>query len=112
LLETIEDVRTFANEDLSVFGVIATMYDGRTRHARMVREEVSSRYGLRLLEPPVPKSVRFAEAPELGRSILQHAPGSPGAAAYRALAAQLLAEPAAGVHGEDAPLVHGVADGA
>jgi len=76
LLETIEDVRTFANEDLSVFGVIATMYDGRTRHARMVREEVSSRYGLRLLEPPVPKSVRFAEAPELGRSILQHAPGS------------------------------------
>jgi chromosome partitioning protein len=42
-----------------------------------------------VLEPHVPKSIRFAEAPAMGRSILEHAPSSPGAAAYRALAAQL-----------------------
>ena len=89
LLETMEDVRTFANADLRVLGVIATMFDGRTRHARHVLAEVGSRYGLAVLEPPVPKSVRFAEAPELGRSILQHAPDSAGAEAYRLLADRL-----------------------
>jgi chromosome partitioning protein len=90
LLETIEDVRQFANEKLRVLGVIATMYDGRTTHSRRILSEVGERYGLPVFEPPVPKSVRFAEAPELGRSVLQHAPSSSGAAAYRALAVQVL----------------------
>ncbi len=89
LLETIDDVRTFANADLGVLGVLATMYDGRTRHSRHVLDEVGRRYGLRVFDPPVPKSVRFAEAPEFGRSILEHAPDSPGAAAYREIAAGL-----------------------
>ena len=74
LLETIEDVRTFANEDLRVLGVLPTMFDGRTRHARQILDEVHERYGLRVFEPPVPKSVRFAEAPSVGQSIFeQHA---------------------------------------
>ena len=89
LLETIDDVRTFANAALGVLGVVATMYDGRTRHAREVLHEVRSRYDLDVLDPPIPKSVRFAEAPARGRSILQHAPGSAGSEAYRALAAEL-----------------------
>jgi chromosome partitioning protein len=89
LLETIDDVRAFANAELRVLGVVATMYDGRTRHSRQVLDEVHSRFGLTVFEPPVPRSVRFAEAPEQGRSILQHAPNSPGAAAYRALAERL-----------------------
>jgi chromosome partitioning protein len=89
LLETIDDVRAFANAELAVLGVVATMYDGRTRHSRHVLEEVESRYALSLIGPPVPKSVRFAEAPELGQSILQHAPESPGAEAYRVVATQL-----------------------
>jgi chromosome partitioning protein len=89
LLETIEDVRQFANDKLRVLGVIATMYDGRTNHARQVLAEVEERYGLPVFSPPVPKSVRFAEAPGLGRSVLQHAPSSPGAAAYRLLATQV-----------------------
>jgi chromosome partitioning protein len=89
LLETIEDVRTFANADLQVLGVVATLYDGRTRLARQVLEEVHVRYGLSVFEPPVPKSVRFAEAPALGVSILQHAPTSPGAEAYRQLATRV-----------------------
>jgi chromosome partitioning protein len=89
LLETIEDVRQFANDKLAVLGVIATMYDGRTTHARRILGEVGERYGLRVFDPPVPKSVRFAEGPELGRSVLQHAPTSAGAEAYRSLAAQV-----------------------
>ena len=66
LLETIDDVRQFANERLRVLGVIPTMFDSRTTHARQVLAEVEERYGLPLFEPPVPKSVRFAEAPGLG----------------------------------------------
>jgi chromosome partitioning protein len=89
LLETIEDVRQFANDKLEILGVVPTMYDGRTTHARKVLREVGERHGLRVFEPPVPKSVRFAEAPEFGRSVLQHAPSSPGAVAYRALATQI-----------------------
>ncbi len=86
LLETIDDVRMFANDELDVRGVIATMLDERTRHGRAVLEDVRSRYGITVLEPPVRKSIRFAEAPERGRCILQHAPGSQGAEAYRELA--------------------------
>jgi chromosome partitioning protein len=90
LLETIEDVRAFANSTLSVRGIIATMYDDRTRHARHIIEEVEARYGIPVLQPPVRKSIRFAEAPARGKSILQHAPNSPGAIAYRQLACTLL----------------------
>ncbi len=89
LLETIEDVRTFANADLSILGVIATMLDERTRHGRAVLQSVQERYGLAVIEPPVRKSIRFAEAPERGRCILEHAPSSPGAEAYRAIAAAI-----------------------
>ena len=89
LLETIDDVRLFANPALTVRGIIATMYDGRTRHSRAILDDVRSRYGLNMLDPPVPKSVRFAEAPAQGRSILRHASSSAGAEAYRAIARTL-----------------------
>jgi chromosome partitioning protein len=89
LLETIEDVRQFANEKLRVLGVIATMFDSRTTLARQVLREVGERYGLQVFEPPVPKSVRFAEAPGFGRSVLQHAPTSAGAMAYRSLSTRV-----------------------
>jgi chromosome partitioning protein len=92
LLETIDDVRMFANADLEVRGVIATMYDDRTRHGREVLDEVRTRHGLRLLEPPVRKSIRFAEAPSHGQCIFQHAPSSPGAEAYRTIARELDAD--------------------
>ena len=89
LLETVEDVRQFANEKLRVLGVIPTMFDARTTHSRQVLCEVGDRYGLPVFEPAVPKSVRFAEAPGLGVSVLQHAPSSPGAVAYRTLSARV-----------------------
>ena len=89
LLETIDDVRTFSNADLEVRGVIATMYDPRTRLAREILAAVHDAYGLDVLDPPVPKSVRVAEAPGRGCSVLGHAPSSASALAYRQLAALL-----------------------
>lgn len=90
LLETIEDVRDYTNEDLAVRGAIATLFDARTKLAHEVVEQVRSQYGIEVLEPYVPKSVKVAEAPALGRSVLAHAPRSKSAEAYRELAAQLL----------------------
>jgi len=87
LLETIDDVRAYTNPTLAVRGVIATMFDRRTRLSQSVLDDVGARYGLEVLDPPVPKSVRVSEAPGRGRSVLDHAPSSPSAEAYRALAA-------------------------
>jgi chromosome partitioning protein len=89
LLETIEDVKSFTNPGLRVRGVVATMFDSRTRLGREVLEDVRTKYNLPVLEPPVPKSVRVAEAPGKGRSVLEHAGRSASAEAYRSLAAGL-----------------------
>ena len=62
-------------------------------HRKVDLDDVRSRYGLTVLEPPVAKSVRFAEAPARGRSILGHASSSPGAEAYRAIARTLHGDP-------------------
>ncbi|MDQ1491264.1 MAG: chromosome partitioning protein [Actinomycetota bacterium] len=86
LLETIGDVRSFTNPDLTVRGLVATMFDSRTRHSRELLADLEERYGVPVLGDPIPKSVRFAEAPGRGRSILTHAPRSAGAEAYRAIA--------------------------
>jgi chromosome partitioning protein len=86
LIETLADIRHFTNPHLEIAGVIPTMYDGRSRHAREVLADVGTRYGIKVLEPPVKKSIRFAEATQAGRSLLSFAPTHPGAEAYRALA--------------------------
>ena len=89
LLDTIADVQRILNPHLKVLGVLPTMYDGRTNHARAVLADVSGRYGLPVLEPPIPRSVRFAEAPAAGRSALVTARRTRGAEAYRELAESL-----------------------
>ena len=89
LLDTVHDVRRFTNRSLEVWGVLPTLYDGRTTHARAVLETIASTYQVAVLEPPIPKSIRFAEAPAVGRSILATTRRHPGADAYRAVAAGL-----------------------
>jgi chromosome partitioning protein len=90
LLDTVHDVRRFTNRDLAVWGVLPTMYDGRTTHSRTVLETISETYDLEVVEPPIPKTIKFAEAPAAGRSILRTSRTSKGAAAYRAVAANLV----------------------
>jgi chromosome partitioning protein len=89
LLETIDDVRSYTNPQLRVMGVVATMYDGRTKLANQVIDEVREHYDLEVLDPPIPKSVRVAEAPAMHQSVLRHAPKSKSAEAYRALALEI-----------------------
>jgi chromosome partitioning protein len=91
LLDTVADVQKILNRDLEVWGILPTLFDGRSNHAREVLADVGERYDLPVLEPPIPKTVRFAEAPAVGRSILATARTSKGAQAYRDVAASLLA---------------------
>jgi len=90
LLDTVADVKAILNPALEVLGILPTMYDGRSKHARAVLADVGNRYGLPVLDPPIPKTIRFAEAPAVGRSILVTSRSSKGAQAYRAVAAALL----------------------
>jgi chromosome partitioning protein len=90
LLDTIYDVKKFTNHKLSVVGVLPTLFDGRTTHGRTVLERIGDDYGVTVLSPAIPKSIRFAEAPAVGRTVLSTARSTKGAAAYRDLAAQLL----------------------
>lgn len=90
LLDTIHDVKKFINSELEILGVLPTMYDGRTRHAQNVLAAITETYELPLVEPPIPKSIRFAEAPAIGSSVLATARTHKGAEAYRAVAASIV----------------------
>jgi chromosome partitioning protein len=90
LLDTVADVKAILNPGLEVFGILPTMFDGRSNHARAVLADVGQRYDLPVLSPPIPKTVRFAEAPAVGRSILSTSRRSKGAQAYRDVATSLL----------------------
>lgn len=90
LIDTINDVRRYTNRGLKIAGILPTMYDPRTTHSREVLEAVAARYAIPVFEPPVRKSIRFAEAPSRGRSLLKLAPVHPGALAYREIAKSLL----------------------
>ncbi|MFZ2504453.1 MAG: AAA family ATPase, partial [Nocardioides sp.] len=61
LLDTVHDVRRYTNKALEVWGVLPTLYDGRATHARRVVETIADTYELRVFEPPIPKTIRFAE---------------------------------------------------
>lgn len=91
LLDTVYDVRKFTNRDLEVWGVLPTLFDGRTNHSRAVLDNISQTYELEVVTPPIPKSIRFAEAPAAGRSILATARTNKGADAYREVAQSLVA---------------------
>lgn len=91
LLDTVKDVKKLLNKKLKTIGILPTMYDGRSNHAREVLEDLGGRYQLPVLSPPIPRTVRFAEAPAAGRSILDTAHSSKGAVAYREVTESILA---------------------
>ncbi|OBG18876.1 chromosome partitioning protein [Mycolicibacterium celeriflavum] len=88
-LRTIADVQAITNADLNLLGALPTLYDSRTTHSRDVLLDVADRYDLPVLAPPIPRTVRFAEASASGASVLASRKNK-GAHAYRELAAALL----------------------
>ena len=88
-LRTIDDVQQITNPELALLGALPTLYDSRTTHSRDVLLDVADRYDLPVLAPPIPRTVRFAEASASGSSVLAGRK-SKGGSAYRELAAALL----------------------
>ncbi len=88
-LRTIADVQAITNADLKLLGALPTLYDSRTTHSRDVLLDVADRYDLPVLAPPIPRTVRFAEASASGASVLSSRKNK-GAGAYRDLAAALM----------------------
>ena len=94
LLTTILRVQEKINSSLEILGILFTMTNSRTLHSREVIEVTKRAFGdrIKVFETTIPVSVRFKEAPAAGMSILNYAPSSEGADAYRLLAKEVLHE--------------------
>jgi chromosome partitioning protein len=91
LLQTIDKVRDRLNPRLEVTGILATMHDSRTLHGRQVLERVVEAFPDQVFHTVISRTVRFPETTAAGEPITSYAANSTGAAAYRALARELLA---------------------
>lgn len=78
------------NPELEIEGIVMTMFDGRTRLATQVADEVRKHFGDVVYETMIPRNIRISEAPSFGRPISIYDPRSPGAKAYRKLALEFL----------------------
>ena len=91
LIETIEKVRDRLNPRLQVDGILATMYDSRTLHAREVVARVHEAFGDKLFQTVIARTVKFPDATVAAEPITTYAPAHTGAEAYRQLARELVA---------------------
>lgn len=91
LLETMERVRKLLNPKLRIEGVLLTMFDERTNLTRQVAEDLRSFFADDVFETVIPRSIRLAEAPSHGKSIISYDLHSKGAEGYLRLAKEILA---------------------
>ncbi|WP_083185049.1 ParA family protein [Mycobacterium malmoense] len=82
LMRNIEMVKAHLNPQLDVSTVVLTMYDGRTKLADQVAEEVRRYFGTKVLRTVIPRSVKVSEAPGYSMTIIDYDPGSRGAMSY------------------------------
>lgn len=88
LVETIERVRAALNPELSIHGVLLTMFDSRSRLAKEVAEEVRGHF--HVYDSVIPRNVRLAEAPSHGKPVILYDASSRGSYCYLSLARELL----------------------
>ena len=90
LLETIEKVRSRANPNLRILGVVITMHDRRTALARDIRNQIDKVFGDKVFRTVITKSVRLEESPAYKQSIFKFAPDSSGATEYYRLCEEVM----------------------
>ena len=100
LLDTIERIRTHLNPELTIEGVVLTMFDERTNLAQQVTAELHRYFGDKLCQTTIPRNVRLAEAPSHGKPVLLYDARSRGAESYIQLAREILGHHIAGSAGE------------
>ncbi|MGY1826744.1 ParA family protein [Blastococcus sp. SYSU DS0541] len=89
LLNNIDLVRQHLNPGIAVRTILLTMYDGRTKLADQVADEVRNHFGELVLNAVIPRNVRVSEAPGYGQSVLTYDPGSRGSTSYVEAAREL-----------------------
>lgn len=90
LLNVMQRVRQGLNPGLELFGVVVTMYDGRTSLSGQVYEELKKHFGGKVFKTIIPRNVRLAEAPSHGQPIAEHDKWSKGARSYKQLTKEVL----------------------
>ena len=90
LLDSMKLVKSCLNPSLEIFGVLLTMYDGRTTLSRQVVEEVRNYFGKAVFDVVIPRTVKLSEAPSYGMPITQYDPNGKGAQSYIELAKEVI----------------------
>lgn len=90
LERTLEMIRENLNPEVRIRGILPTMYDARTSHGRESVEVLRDNFGSLVFKTVVHKTIKFAEAPVIGASLLKYQPKGRGAESYRALAREVL----------------------
>jgi chromosome partitioning protein len=90
LENTLSMIRENLNPDVEIQGILPTMFDGRTLHSREAIEILQENFGELVFKTRIKKTVRYAEAPVKGSSVLKYDPSGNAAAAYRELAKEVL----------------------
>lgn len=91
LMATLRAIKRRANPSLDIFGVVLTMYDGRTNFSAQVAQEVRRHFPGKVFSAMVPRNVRLAEAPSHGLPVAAYDRTSRGAVAYAQLAEEIIA---------------------
>lgn len=90
LIDSMKRVKSRLNPDLDIFGVLLTMYDGRTNLANQVADDVREYFGDKVFETVIPRTVKLSEAPSFGLPITEYDPTGKGAIAYTDLAKEMI----------------------
>lgn len=90
LIESMRMVQGRLNPSLEIFGVLMTMYDGRTTLSKQVVEEVKQHFGKLVFKNEIPRNVKLSEAPSHGEPVTIYAPDSKGAKAYAKVAKEVI----------------------
>src|SRR5919112_5301230 len=90
LENTLAMIRDNLNPDVRIKGILPTMFDGRTLHAREAVEILQENFGDLVFDTRIRKTIRYAEAPVKGTSVLKYDPSGRAAEAYRELAKEVL----------------------
>jgi chromosome partitioning protein len=101
LLNTVRMIQKHLNPSLKLSTILLTMYDGRTRLAQQVAEEVREHFPQEVLTTVIPRSVRVSEAPSFGQTVIAYDGHSAGAVAYREAAVEMIRRDSADADAED-----------
>ena len=90
LIVTLKEIQTKLQPNLSVLGILLTMYDRRNKLSFEVKNELEKNFKEDIFTTAIPRNVKLAEAPSFGKAIYDYAPTSPGAEAYLDLSKEVV----------------------